>query len=177
MFWKLVGKKSSCELNCIWKYITCIFLCLIPEGDNDKCYEDYYTVYCIMYNFWQTLVGYCAQLFSLANFQYQFFYICYVVTVTKRQTLHIYRHEFFFFPEKCLTCQNARYTRCSAVGHAESFHTLEDFLKQMYLPNHKLLLSNFIVLDEWIIRWNLVAWFCRKPELIILNLPYNKQML
>lgn len=177
MFWKLVGKKSSCELNCIWKYITCIFLCLIPEGDNDKCYKDYYTVYCIMYNFWQTLVGYCANYSPWQIFSTNFFTSVMSWQLLKDQHYIYTVMSFFFFPEKCLTCQDARYTRCSAVGHAESFHTLEDFLKQMYLPNHKLLLSNFIVLDEWIIRWNLVAWFCRKPELIILNLPYNKQML
>lgn len=103
--------------------------------------------------------------------------ICYVLTVTKRQMLHIYSHVCLFISEKCPVCQNTRHTRCSAVGCTGSFHTLEDSLKQMYLPNHKPLLSNFIVLDEWTVKWNPVAWFCRKPELIILNSPCNKQML
>lgn len=51
------------------------------------------------------------------------------------------------------------------------FHTSEVFPKQMFLFKHKLLLGNFIVLYERKIRWKPMAWFCRKPEMITLNLP------
>lgn len=88
----------------------------------------------------------------------------------------MYSH-FFFLLRNALYARMHINTCCSAVGCIEPFHTLEDFLNQMYLSNHKLLLSNFIVLDKWTIRWNPVVQFCSKPALIMLNLPYNKQML
>lgn len=66
--------------------------------------------------------GILRKLFSLANFQYQFFYICYVVTVTKRQTLHIYSHEFFFF------LRNALHARMHVTLAVQLWDTLNLFI-------------------------------------------------
>lgn len=86
---------------------------MISEGDNDKCYEDYYTVYCIMYKFWQTSVGYCAQLFSLADFQYWF--------LTSVMSWQLLKGKHYIYTVVFFLLRNALYARmhintCSAVG-------------------------------------------------------------